>query len=376
MALGGLDAILLGAAVGAGTSAITGSDPLKGALLGGLGGGLTGGLGGGAGGGGGGGAASGAGAGTTSAGIAGLQNASSALSTSLPASSVAAPSLTSAVPETFNLANAALSPQAAALAPTTGSALSGSGMSLAPSAVSGSAMTAPGAFNMPTGALSSAASAFTPEAAASLPQPSMFQQAKDWWGTLSPTQKLLYGAGGSMALQSLMQPRPQMPGEENVDSGFSYDPRRYTPSLPYAEGGIAGLGGANIAVGNDPRRNAPPISEDNLNQYGWQSRSFPSSSMASGGITSLGSYSDGGRLLKGPGDGMSDHIPAMIGRRQPARLADGEFVVPADVVSHLGNGSTDAGAKQLYAMMDKVRRARTGNVKQGREINARKYMPA
>lgn len=90
----------------------------------------------------------------------------------------------------------------------------------------------------------------------------------------------------------------------------------------------------------------------------------------------LGSYSDGGRLLKGPGDGMSDNIPAKIGKRQPARLADGEFVVPADVVSGIGNGSTDAGAKRLYAMMDKVRQARTGNKKQGREINAEKYMPA
>jgi hypothetical protein len=98
--------------------------------------------------------------------------------------------------------------------------------------------------------------------------------------------------------------------------------------------------------------------------------------MASGGISSLGSYSDGGRMLKGPGDGMSDSIPGVIGGRRPARLADGEFVVPADVVSHLGNGSTDAGAKQLYAMMDKVRKARTGRKAQGREIKPRKYMPA
>jgi hypothetical protein len=90
----------------------------------------------------------------------------------------------------------------------------------------------------------------------------------------------------------------------------------------------------------------------------------------------LGSYSDGGRMLKGPGDGMSDNIPAVIGKKQPARLADGEFVVPADVVSHLGNGSTDAGAKQLYAMMDKIRAARTGTKKQGKQINPRKYMPA
>jgi hypothetical protein len=88
----------------------------------------------------------------------------------------------------------------------------------------------------------------------------------------------------------------------------------------------------------------------------------------------LGGYSDGGRLLKGPGDGMSDNIPASIGDKQPARLADGEFVVPADVVSHLGNGSTDAGAKKLYAMMDKVRTARTGNKKQGKEIKAEKFL--
>lgn len=95
--------------------------------------------------------------------------------------------------------------------------------------------------------------------------------------------------------------------------------------------------------------------------------------MASGG---LGSYSDGGRMLKGPGDGMSDDIPAVIGKKQPARLADGEFVVPADVVSHLGNGSTDAGAKKLYSMMDKVRHARTGKKKQAPAVKADKYMPA
>ena len=94
-----------------------------------------------------------------------------------------------------------------------------------------------------------------------------------------------------------------------------------------------------------------------------------------GEIYSLGSYSDGGRLLKGPGDGMSDDIPATIGHNQPARLAEGEFVIPADVVSHLGNGSTEAGSKVLYQMMDRVRRARTGNPKQGKQIKANKFMP-
>lgn len=101
-----------------------------------------------------------------------------------------------------------------------------------------------------------------------------------------------------------------------------------------------------------------------------------SDAAAGGGIAHLGDYSDGGRLLKGPGDGMSDNIPATIGRKQPARLADGEFVVPADVVSHLGNGSTDAGAKKLYSMMDKIRRARTGKKKQAPAVKADKFMPA
>ena len=99
-----------------------------------------------------------------------------------------------------------------------------------------------------------------------------------------------------------------------------------------------------------------------------------------GGLGSLGSYSDGGRLLKGPGDGVSDSIPATIGnKQQPARLADGEFVVPARIVSELGNGSTEAGAKKLYAMMDRVQRARgktTGKNKVAANSRADKYLPA
>jgi len=98
--------------------------------------------------------------------------------------------------------------------------------------------------------------------------------------------------------------------------------------------------------------------------------------MARGGIADLGGYSDGGRMLRGPGDGMSDSIPGVIGGKQPARLADGEFVVPADVVSHLGNGSTDAGARKLYAMMDKIRKARTGKKKQAPAVKTSRFMPA
>jgi hypothetical protein len=79
---------------------------------------------------------------------------------------------------------------------------------------------------------------------------------------------------------------------------------------------------------------------------------------ARGGISHLGDYSDGGRLLKGPGDGVSDSIPATIANKQPARLADNEFVIPARIVSEIGNGSTDAGARKLYQMMDRVQRRR------------------
>jgi hypothetical protein len=98
---------------------------------------------------------------------------------------------------------------------------------------------------------------------------------------------------------------------------------------------------------------------------------------ADGGIASLGGYSDGGQLLRGPGDGVSDDIPATIGGKQPARLADGEFVVPARIVSELGNGSTEAGARKLYAMMDRIKKARSKSLKNiAANSKADKYLPA
>jgi hypothetical protein len=104
---------------------------------------------------------------------------------------------------------------------------------------------------------------------------------------------------------------------------------------------------------------------------------------ASGGLSdaryNLGGYSDGGRLLRGPGDGVSDSIPAVIGKKQPARLADGEFVVPARIVSELGNGSTEAGARKLYGMMDRVQASRKNTVGKGKVAKnnrADKYLPA
>jgi len=162
--------------------------------------------------------------------------------------------------------------------------------------------------------------------------------------------------------------------------GFVYDPvsRTYVgggTDAIYQGGGQYGKSTAELQAELDAQAaaSAAPASSES---YAYAAQGGLMQSYAQGGMSTLGSYSDGGRLLKGPGDGMSDNIPATIGRKQPARLADGEFVVPADVVSHLGNGSTDAGAKQLYKMMDKIRQARTGRKSQGKQINPNKFVPA
>jgi hypothetical protein len=101
--------------------------------------------------------------------------------------------------------------------------------------------------------------------------------------------------------------------------------------------------------------------QEAMGQYGY----------AQGGIASVAPQ---GMYLGGPTDGMADQIPATIDNRQPAALSDGEFVIPADVVSHLGNGNSNSGAQHLYGMMDKVRKARTGNSEQGRQIDANKFL--
>jgi hypothetical protein len=167
-----------------------------------------------------------------------------------------------------------------------------------------------------------------------------------------------FTAAGS-GLAGAIGGREELTAPEEYDGPlkrFRFNPETYRPAM-FAEGGIATLdsGGYDRMVGEQP---------------------MYMSNMASGGISDLGSYSDGGRMLRGPGDGMSDSIPASIAGKRPARLATEEFVIPADVVSHLGNGSSDAGAKQLYAMMERVRKARTGRKSQGREIRPQKYMAA
>ena len=102
-------------------------------------------------------------------------------------------------------------------------------------------------------------------------------------------------------------------------------------------------------------------------RYDWGA-GYPTTNAAQG-------FADGG-LTRGPGDGMSDEIMTSISGQQPAALSPGEFVVPADVVSDMGNGSTTAGARQLYSMMDRVRKARGGSIEQPAAINPNEYMPA
>jgi hypothetical protein len=135
--------------------------------------------------------------------------------------------------------------------------------------------------------------------------------------------------------------------------------------LGYANGGTVQTGGTQDLYGSqDDASTGPMLSR---NGYGLGRLQ----AMADGGMA----YAKGG-YLDGPGDGMSDSIPATIEGKQPARLADSEFVLPADVVSHIGNGSSKAGAKRLYKMMDQIRLARTGSKKQGKQINPNKFLPA
>jgi hypothetical protein len=172
--------------------------------------------------------------------------------------------------------------------------------------------------------------------------------------------KLIAGGLGLGGLGSLLGQQQQAPAPtpytgalSNIKMGANYTPYTYKP---YADGGAV---------------QSSLLASQGVLPVGYN--------LAAGGIASLGGYSDGGRLLRGPGDGVSDSIPAVIGNKQPARLADGEFVIPARIVSELGNGSTEAGARQLYAMMDRIQSARrktTGKDKVAANTKAAKHLPA
>lgn len=145
-------------------------------------------------------------------------------------------------------------------------------------------------------------------------------------------------------------------GGTRYGGDVTYLPRGSAP----VGGGLASLVGRGLVGGSAPvdaNGNPAPVVDASL--------TVP---YAQGGMAK-------GRYLQGETDGMADKIPAQIGKDQPAALSHGEFVIPADVVSHLGNGNSDAGAKKLYSMMDKIREARTGTKKQGKEINPDKFMP-
>ena len=140
--------------------------------------------------------------------------------------------------------------------------------------------------------------------------------------------------------------------------------------------------GTDLGESNNPQFNFAKLAPDFMSRptfSGLPNASLYARPYASGGpvgIGTLGAYSDGGQVVQGPGDGMSDSVPAMVDGKPVARLTTEEFVIPADVVSHLGNGSSNAGAARLYEMMDRVRMARTGNNTQAPAINPNGMMPA
>ena len=171
------------------------------------------------------------------------------------------------------------------------------------------------------------------------------------------------GFFGAMMGQQPQQPEPQQNGGGFMGGAIQQMLRSQNQRPQYANGSVGGY------------------------EYGGNNQFTQQKAMANGGITALssggssnlGGYSDGGQLLRGPGDGVSDSIPAVIGEKQPARLAQGEFVVPARIVSELGNGSTEAGSRQLYAMMDRVQKARKksiGKDKVATNSRAAKLLPA
>jgi len=184
----------------------------------------------------------------------------------------------------------------------------------------------------------------------------MSQPAPDF---LSKQQESL---PGYIAMQKSQQDYNNSDEFKNFKNYAQEYQRQFQPQQQYSAFG-GGMGGGRGGLRQDQRMY--PMAEGGI------------AALAQGGYN-LGSYSDGGRLLRGPGDGVSDSIPATIGKNQPARLADGEFVVPARIVSELGNGSTEAGARKLYAMMDRVQKSRaktTGKNKIAANTRADKYLP-
>jgi hypothetical protein len=187
-----------------------------------------------------------------------------------------------------------------------------------------------------------------------------------------------------MAMLQQQQPQSKGPLDNSLRPMWEpKPPEEYGAEMPY---GPVTVGANNpqqhLADGGMARGGSThPFYSKETGKYSYKGpQVYADGGYAMGGLGTLGGYSDGGRLLKGPGDGVSDSIPATIGnKQQPARLADGEFVVPARIVSELGNGSTDAGARKLYAMMDRIQKNRSKTVGKGKvatNSRADKHLPA
>lgn len=194
-----------------------------------------------------------------------------------------------------------------------------------------------------------------------------------------PQPVMMADGGASDPMTYTSDPVTNLPS----DQIYAINPATNTPyAQDIAQSGLSGNGlAALIAQENAAKAAAQQsIAQDANATKAAEGGSMGISSYADGGgIYNLGGYSDGGRLLRGPGDGVSDSIPATIGHKQPARLADGEFVVPARIVSELGNGSTEAGARKLYAMLDRIQAARSKTVGKGnvaKNSRADKHLPA
>ena len=201
--------------------------------------------------------------------------------------------------------------------------------------------------------------------------------------------------GARTALPSAVAPVGEMtalaPGAAQASGAVPYFTKAvgWANENPKTALGIGAAGLLGLSQMSEPRYKPATQTKGNIEEYSFDQGYDPTGAdgyffhpsythtgttkLAGGGM--LGGYSDGGQTTRGPGDGMSDSIPASIEGKQPARLADSEFVVPADVVSHIGNGSSQAGSKKLYAMMDRIRKARTGHKHQSPKINAEGMLP-
>jgi len=404
--------ILAGAGAGAlisgGTAAIQGGDVGKAALMGGVGGAIAGGVGG------------------ISSGGEGAVVEGAGTSMTPSANAISAAPATPAPPVDVNQATNILNTtgtQLAPISPTTGAPIpsgsagvgvqpggpgagidfgakgmpvpQGSGISAGPS---------PAQLSNPSG-IQGLTNTPAPNAGDIAARPQLPPKPEGWWANQSPWEKAGYATAGAGIIAG-MNPQQTMPTTDTTEEDYSL--QRISPNFkgqepirpnPYyrakypvyaANGGLMGLamgggpveqmsnqitGGQFYPQGQQEHTNfatptqMPTSAEVVASDYQPRTNPFTGTEtarMATGGISSLGGYSDGGHLLKGPGDGVSDSIPASIGDKQPARLADGEFVLPARIVSEIGNGSTEAGARKLYAMMDRIQSGRKKSVGKGK----------